>query len=77
MDYGMNTLFTRCTNSPWHLRYNNFDYLSQVNRTNMEGALGGAMKGSPLDYFGLCNASGSDISAAANKETPLHIKGPF
>jgi hypothetical protein len=43
----------------------------------MEGALGGAMKGSPLDYFGLCNASGSDISAAANKETPLHIKGPF
>jgi hypothetical protein len=43
----------------------------------MEGASGGAMKGSPLDYFGFYNASGSDISIAANKETPLHIKGPL
>jgi hypothetical protein len=77
MDYGMNTLFTSCTNSPWHLRYNNFDYLLQVNRTNMEGAPGGAMKGSPLNYFGLYNTSSSDISTATNKETPLHIKGPL
>jgi hypothetical protein len=43
----------------------------------MEGAPGGAMKGSPLNYFGLYNASSSDISTATNKETPLHIKGPL